>query len=153
MYRPSLEFDRTAEEKRDIFQSWARDDQAFFAAGGCHILADLFCQLHRDEGFKLIHIKPAKGFGGTHVYASNGEWVFDHNGWTREDELLQTTERAYTERYPGWSYERIEIEYTMQALNNLCAATQLRMPYHYPELPWKRAYNYINRFDPKPPQK
>lgn len=45
MYKPSYLFDRTDEEKIDQFKSWARDDQAFFASGACHILAELFVQL------------------------------------------------------------------------------------------------------------
>jgi hypothetical protein len=48
-------FDRTDEEKRNIFKSWARDDQSFFASGACHILAELFVQLHRHENFKMVH--------------------------------------------------------------------------------------------------
>ena len=95
MYKPSLLFDRTADQKRDIFQSWARDDQSFFATGACHILADLFVQLHTQEGFKMIYLQPNEGFPGNHVYASNGEWAFDHNGWTKESDLLEATEKAY----------------------------------------------------------
>lgn len=38
MYQPSFDFDRTPEEKRDMFKFWARDDRPFFAAGACHIM-------------------------------------------------------------------------------------------------------------------
>ena len=93
-------FDRTEEEKRDIFKSWMRDDQPFFASGACHILAEVFTQLHQHENFKMIHIKPTEGFTGNHVYASDGKWAFDHNGWTEESTLLEVTEAAFKEKYP-----------------------------------------------------
>lgn len=151
MYKTSLLFERTVEEKRDIFKSWARDDQAFFAAGACHILAELFVQLHSQENFKMIYIKPAVGHSGNHVYASNGTWAFDHNGWTLESELLLITEKAYKAKYDGWSYERIVIEPTSNSLEKFCKENNHRLPWQYPELPWRRAYEYIKRFDPTPP--
>lgn len=100
-YKPSLLFDRTPEEKRDIFKSWARDDQAFFAAGACHILADLFVQLHMNEDFKMVFIKPAEGFPGNHVYASDSVWAFDHNGWTKEENLLRETQKSLRDKISG----------------------------------------------------
>jgi len=39
MYRPAGMFRRTPEERADQEVSWRRTDQAFFAAGACHILA------------------------------------------------------------------------------------------------------------------
>ena len=151
MYRPSLEFDRTPEERRDPFKSWARDDQAFFAAGACHILADLFLQLHQGEGYKMIYIKPTAGFTGNHVYVSDGEWAFDHNGWTREVELLRFTEETYKKHYPGWGYGRIEIEHTMTSLEEFCEVNNHRLPWQYAYFPWERAYTYINQFESAPP--
>ena len=152
MYKPSYLFDRTEEEKRDMFKSWARSDQAFFASGACHILAEVFVQLHQHENFKMIHIKPAPGFKGNHVYASNGEWAFDHNGWTKEAELLEVIETAYRERYPGWSYERITIEPTATSLEDFCKANNHRLPWQYAYLPWARANSYIATFDTRPPE-
>lgn len=152
MYKPSLLFDRTPEERRDKFKSWARDDQAFFAAGACHILADLFVELHHHEGFKMVYIKPDGDFPGSHVYASDGTWAFDHNGWTKEENLLAVTEAAYTERYPGWSYTKDTIEFAIDALENFCRANKHRMPGQFAHLPWERAYEYIQRFPEYPPE-
>lgn len=151
MYKPSYLFDRTPEQKKDIFASWERDDQSFFASGACHILADAFVQLHRDEGYKMVHLKPAEGFSGNHVYASNGTWAFDHNGWAREAELLEVTERAFVDRYPDWSYQRNEIEWTMTSLETFCRANNHRLPWQYAYLPWERAYRYISKFSSRPP--
>jgi hypothetical protein len=102
MYRPGLLFERSVEEKSDPFKSWKRDDQAFFAAGACHILADLFVRLHQDDDFKMVFIKPAAKFPCNHAYACDGEWAFDHNGWTRENELIEATEAAHKGRYSDW---------------------------------------------------
>jgi len=152
MYKPSLLFDRTPEQRRDKFASWARDDQAFFAGGACHILADLFVEMHAHEGFKMIYIKPDAGFTGNHVYASDGVWAFDHNGWTKEDELLRATQEAYVTRYPGWKYSRLVIEPAIDALENFCKVNFHRLPWQYAYLPWERAYNYIKRFPERPPE-
>lgn len=152
MYKPSLLFDRTPEQRRDKFASWARDDQAFFAAGACHILADLFVELHAHEGFTLIYLKPAEGFPGNHVYASDGVWAFDHNGWTKEDELLRVTEAAYAAKYPGWSYSRQVIKPTIDSLENFCKANFHRLPWQFAYLPWERAYKYIKQFPEQPPK-
>jgi hypothetical protein len=151
MYKSSLLFERTPEQKSDMFKSWERDDQAFFATGACHILAGLFVQLHNSEDFRLIYIKPKEGFSGNHVYASNGSWAFDHNGWTKEEELLEATERTYKEKYPGWSYTRIAIEPSPNALEIFCKHNNHRLPWQFAYLPWERAYNYIKRFPSSPP--
>jgi hypothetical protein len=147
MYKPSLLFERTAGELRDPFVSWARGDQAFFASGACHILAEMFRQLHYDEGFYLVHIKPAHGFTGNHVYATDGHWAFDHNGWTEESELLVITEEAYRKKYPGWTYERIVMNEDFEAY---CKKNHHRLPWQFAYLPWERAYNYIQQFAPGP---
>lgn len=150
-YKPSFALGRTPEEKRDMFKAWARDDRAFFADGACHILAYLFVQLHQHEGYRMVYLKPAEGFVGNHVYASNGEWVFDHNGWMKEKELLALTEKVYMEKYPEWHYERIPIENSMTVLEDFCRANLHRLPWQFAYLPWERAYRYIKRFSDMPP--
>jgi hypothetical protein len=145
-------FDRTPEERRDPFLSWQRDDQAFFAAGACHILAELFTQLHQHEGFKMIYIKPGKGHAGNHMYASDGTWAFDHNGWTKENVLLTETETAYKMKYPGWNYARVVIEPGIDSLEKFCKANNHRLPWQFAHLPWERACNYIKRFPDAPPK-
>lgn len=151
MYKPSLLFDRTPEEKKDPFLFWQREDQPFFAAGACHILADLFAQMHKDENFKMIYIKPRKGLPGNHVYASDGTWAFDHNGWTKESELLQVTKKAYDDSYPGWEYDRHVIEPTNSSLEEFCKTNAHRLPWQFARLPWERAHSYISKFPGSPP--
>lgn len=148
MYKPSLLFDRTDEERRDPFISWKRQDQPFFASGACHILAEMFRQLHSGEGYETVYIKPGADRPGTHVYMSDGIWTFDHNGWTKEKELLSTIEVAYEKRYPGWRFGRIVIS---DDLETFCIKNNHRLPWQFAFLPWERAYNYIRRFPDSPP--
>jgi hypothetical protein len=151
MYRPSFDFDRSAEEKRDMFKSWEREDRPFFAAGACHILAALFVQLHQHENYHMVFIKPSGGLPGAHVYASNGTWAFDHNGWNKEQELVSLTKKAYGEKYPGWECELVIIENSLTALEDFCKENNHRLPWQYAYLPWERAYKYISQFPGTPP--
>lgn len=142
-----IDFKRTPEERKDRFLSWKRPDISFFASGACHILAYLFIELHPNEGYKLIQIKPKEGFSGTHLYVSNGIWAFDFNGWTPEKFLLAETKKAYSHVYPGWDFDRIVIN---DSLEDFCKNNFHRMPYQFAHLPWERAYNYINKFPSTP---
>src|SRR3954469_6792468 len=92
--------------------AWNRPDKAFFAAGACHILGHLFTQLHRGHHFTLVHIKPHPSLHdrGDHMYAPDGTWAFDFNGWTLETELLKAHAAACTAKYPGWEYERVVVK-------------------------------------------
>ena len=128
-YVPAYKFDRTEEEKRDIFKSWARDDQAFFANGACHILAELFRQLHQNEGFYCIHIKPADGLPGNHWYATNGDWDFDHNGWVKESRIREVLEAAYKDRYPGWSCDYVQVSSEIGEFERYCQSINHRLPW------------------------
>jgi hypothetical protein len=143
MYTSGLSLQRTPEEKADRFLFWQRSDKAFFAAGACHILAYLFVELHPNENYELIHIKPKDNFSGNHVYVTDGKWAFDFNGWTLEEELLRVTEQEYSHKYKGWAFERIVIK---DDLEDFCKKNKHRLPYQYAYLPWERAYNYIKQF-------
>lgn len=150
MIEAGLKYMRTVEEKRDMFLSWQRDDKAFFAAGACHILAHLFLSLHSGKGYQLIYIKPKSNQPGNHMYVSDGTWAFDFNGWNKESELIATHVSAFQAAYPGWDYERILIEEGL--VEYLKHSDHLRPPEYFPELPWKRAYEFIRLFPATPPQ-
>lgn len=152
MYKPGITYTRTPEEKQDMFLAWQRPDKAFFAAGACHILGFLFVSLHMHEGYKLIHIKPkGKNASGHHMFASNGTWAFDFNGWTKETELLGEYAKAYIEKYPGWEYERVAVPYDWEGFGKYLLETHHRPPEYFPHLPWERAYTYIQQFPSQPP--
>lgn len=149
MYEPSLSYARSPLERKDPFVAWQRDDKAFFASGACHILAHMFLCLHQGEGFQLIYLRPKRNLPGNHLYASNGIWAFDFNGWTHEEELLSVTRQAYTQKYPGWDFERIVIKEGLPAYIAR-GDHQLRPPEYFPHLPWERAYKYIQQFSEHP---
>ncbi|HSX02699.1 MAG TPA: hypothetical protein VLI05_05310 [Candidatus Saccharimonadia bacterium] len=148
MYKPGYLFSRTPEERRDPFLFWKREDQPFFAAGACHILAEMFRQLHEGEDFQMIYLKPNIDRAGNHVYISYGDWAFDRNGWTLEKEMLDTISTAYKGHHPGWEVERIVIE---EDFETFCRTTGHRLPWQFAYLPWERAYNFIKQFSDQPP--
>lgn len=148
MYKPSYLFDRTQEERKDPFLFWQREDQSFFAAGACHILADMFRQLHYGEDFEVIFMKAKDGYPGMHVYISYGEWMFDHNWWTLEKEMVDVVKAGFEERYPGWDFERTVVR---ESLETFCRNNNHRQPWQFAYLPWERAYKYLKQFPSLPP--
>jgi hypothetical protein len=149
-YPPPTTFNRTPEQKKDMFLSWKRDDLAFFGGGACHILAYLFYDLHRNEGYDIIYTRPLGDHPGNHVYCHKDGWVFDTAGWTREDEVLRMMREDYTKRYPNWDIERMVI--TDMPLEDFCKKYYSRPPAYFPYLPWERAYKYIQQFSSRPPR-
>ena len=141
MDTPCSTFRRTPAERADQELSWRRGDQAFFAAGACHILAFAFQHLHPDAGFSVIGLRKIGEAWVSHAYVSDGRWAFDHDGWTPEEELLAVTTAA--EPAPGW--QRLVIDTDLETFcreHSSPAATPVAHP------PWQRAYDYIARFDP-----
>lgn len=149
MYPAPTKFFRTPAQKADQFLSWARDDEAFFGGGACHILAYMFYDLYRNEGYEIIYIHPLGEYPGNHVYIHKDGWIFDFAGWTREDEVLAVIRKAYTELYPEWGIERMVI--TDMPLETFCERYHHRPPAYYAYLPWERTYKYIRRFSSQPP--
>jgi|SRR3989344_1542598 len=152
MYISPIKYRRTSEELADKFVSWTRDDKAFFAAGACHILAFTFRVLHPNRNLQLIFIHPQTKFGstGTHVYALDGDWAFDFNGWTKEKDLIAEVRKSYFAKYPGWDFDRVIIK---DDLETFCKRNKHTLTSHFAYLPWKRTHKFIQRFSPTPPNK
>ena len=149
MYKPSIYYKRTPEEKADKLLAWKRDDTAFFAAGACHILAHMFMELHyKEKKYKIIGLKAKRDKYVHHVYVTDGKWAFDYGGWTLEEELLIETKKAYTTFNKDWDYEKIIIK---EDLETFCKKQYSRPPAYFPYLPWERAYSYIKKFGSEPP--
>ncbi|WP_327146818.1 hypothetical protein [Nocardia sp. NBC_01327] len=141
MYVPCAVFRRTPLERADERLAWDRDDQYFFAAGACHVLAYAFLSCH--NGFGAMGLWPTGAENPGHVYASNGVWAFDHSGWTPEPELLLTSRAA--EPRPDYQARPIDL-----ALDELCARYWMRGRREFAHDPWQRAHDYISRFpDPR----
>lgn len=151
MYKSGINYERTAAERADQFLAWNRSDDAFFAAGACHILAFTFYNLYPNRELTLVLLQPHQQFKGqgTHVYAVDGEWAFDFNGWSKEADLLAATREAYGKKYPGWDFDRVDIK---DDLETFCHKNNHRAPAYFAYLPWERTYAYIKQFDERPPQ-
>jgi hypothetical protein len=142
MYRPAGMFRRTPEERADQEVSWRRTDQAFFAAGACHILAWEF--VARNPAYGVCAVWKAAEENPSHVIATDGTWAFDHDGWTLQDELLAAT-AAYE---PDATWELVPVT---SDLATFCAQNYHRPPELYHEDPRPRARAYLDSFPPRPP--
>ncbi|MEU6579622.1 hypothetical protein [Nocardia sp. NPDC046763] len=138
MYVPCATFRRTPLERFDQELAWHLDDQWFFAAGACHILAYAFLAIHPDV-FTPKGLWPANSRDPSHVYVSDGTWAFDHCGWTLEHELLTVSRAA--EPAADYQARPITLEF-----DELCARHWHRTRAEYPHDPWSRAHTYIARF-------
>ena len=142
MLESPLPYTRTAGERRDQRLSWRRPDRSFFASGACHILA--FATAKRYADAEIVSIVPEAGTAGSHVYARNGQRVFDFNGWTDEAELLAVIERDYQQHDPNWAYEPVVSEL---GIVEFCSEFQARLPADFLRSPWRRARRYVGRHD------
>ncbi|MGW4536240.1 hypothetical protein ACWEOI_35315 [Nocardia sp. NPDC004340] len=138
MYIPCSEFRRTPLERFDQDLAWHRDDQWFFAAGACHILAYVFLEQHRGR-FAAFGLWPCMADDPSHVYAGDGIWAFDHSGWTPVGELPGAGQAAE----PGADYRSRPIE---MDLDEFCARHWHRSPAEFIYDPRPRARAYIAKF-------
>ncbi|MFG2434575.1 hypothetical protein [Streptomyces sp. NPDC048508] len=141
MYRPSAQFRRTADERKDQLLSWKRDDQRFFAAGACHILAFAFLETYPEAGFRPVGLWPRGAKDPSHLYVSDGTWAFDHDGWTLELDLLAAT-RAFE---PEADFQSHVIQ---DGIDKFCADHHHRPRQLFAFDPWSRALHYLAGFSP-----
>lgn len=131
---------RTPLERADQRVSWERSDQAFFAAGACHILAWVCRESHLERSIGITGLRFAAEQQVFHVYATWNGWAFDHSGWNRESQLLMVNED-----FEGRPLERLTIAGDLAAL---CAEHYSRMPDQYWRDPVPRARDYLVRYPP-----
>ncbi|RLP81283.1 hypothetical protein EAD89_28990 [Micromonospora sp. BL4] len=122
----------------DQLLSWNRSDQAFFAAGACHVLAWVAAERYASAGFGIVGMHQLGRPHVSHVIISNGRWAFDHDGWTPLPELLRAT--AEYEPDPSWDLLPIT-----SALRHFCAAHKHRTPEQYVYDPLPRARRYLHQ--------
>jgi hypothetical protein len=142
VYTPAGVFRRTAAERADQELAWRRADQAFFAAGACHIVAWEFVARHPSH--RLVGLRKVGEPNPSHVIATDGTWAFDHDGWTLETELLAET-AAYE---PATAWELLPIT---TDLATFCSNHRHRAPEYFHQDPRPRARAYIDRFASSPP--
>lgn len=140
MYTPSSVFRRTPAEREDQQLSWDRPDQAFFAAGACHVLAFEFVALN--PSFRIAALKKEGDEHPSHVIATDGTWAFDHDGWTLEAEILAGTAASA----PGpWALLPVTTDF-----DSFCAENRHRPIRYFHQDPRPRARTYIDRFPSLP---
>jgi hypothetical protein len=131
---------RTDDERKDQYLSWVRSDQAFFAAGACHILAYVTQAAYPAEQISLFGVRPVGSDSVNHVVAGWGEYAFDFSGWHRLGELL-----AANEAFEGRRLEFVEIK---ESLEDFCATHSHRLPKQFYADPSKRARKNMLLFKP-----
>ncbi|WBB75065.1 hypothetical protein O7602_05925 [Micromonospora sp. WMMD1128] len=133
-------FRRTPLERSDQRVSWRRTDQAFFAAGACHILAWVCRDTYPDRAIEMAGVRYSDDPQVFHVYAFWAGWAFDHSGWNPEPDLLASNQDF--ERRP---LDRVAIGDDLAAF---CRAHLSRMPHQYWQDPLPRARDYVRRYPP-----
>lgn len=140
LIRTGAAFERTPAETANPGLFWERDDQAFFAAGACHVLAFEFRELYPE--WQIVYLEPFGTQPGQHVYAADRRrYAFDHNGITGEMNLLTAINETYTMLYPGWCYSRLIIDCT---LREFCQRYDHWLPEQFAHDPRPRARRYIS---------
>jgi hypothetical protein len=133
-------FRRTGIERSDQRVAWERTDQAFFAAGACHVLAWACRDAYADRSIGVEAVRFAGEQQVFHTYATWNGWTFDHSGWLPEPQLFT----ANTD-FEGHPLERVEIAV---GLAQFCEQHNHRMPHQYWRDPRQRARDYVGRHQP-----
>jgi hypothetical protein len=142
-YQTPFRYRRTEAERIDPVLSWNRPDKAFFAAGACHILAWTFVRANPKSEFSLRGLREIRQSHVSHVYVSDGNWAFDHDGWNLEAELLAVTRSEAQRREDGARIESIGLH---DNLVNFCMEHHHRLPSNFAYDPWPRATQYLSTF-------
>jgi hypothetical protein len=141
-YTAAARFKRTPEEKADQMLAWNRPDQAFFAAGACHVLAWTAKGMYGQLGFAPVGMRKVDGPWASHVVLASDRWAFDHDGWTPRSELMEAT----AAHEPATPWEWVELP---ESIEEFCAEHNSRLPSGFAYDPVPRALEYIRRH-PKP---
>ncbi len=133
-------FRRTPIERTDQQIAWERPDQAFFAAGACHLLAWVCRDVYPDHGIQLVGMRLGGDPQVSHTYAIWRGWAFDHSGWNAEKDLLEVN--AAFEGRP------LELILLSAGLGEFCRRHNHRLPDQYWQDPIPRARSYLSRHPP-----
>jgi hypothetical protein len=133
-------FRRTPIERSDQRVAWERTDEAFFAAGACHILAWACRGLYPDRTIGIAGVRFAGERQVFHAYATWYGWAFDHSGWNPEPQLL-----LVNTDFEGRPLERVDITV---GLAEFCEVHSSRLPTQYWCYPFPRAHEYVRRYVP-----
>ena len=130
-------FRRTEIERSDQRVAWERTDQAFFAAGACHVLAWACRDAYADRSVGIEGVRVEGEQQVFHTYATWNGWTFDHSGWNPEPQLF-----TVNTDFEGRPLERVRITVN---LADFCDQHYHRMPHQYWRDPVQRAREYVGR--------
>lgn len=133
-------FRRTPIERADQRIAWERRDQAFFAAGACHVLAWTCRESYPDRDIGIAAIRFPGEPHAFHAFATWNGWAYDHAGWNLEADVL-----AANAQFEGRPAELLRID---SDLAEYCAEHASRMPDQYWRDPLPRARAYVARHAP-----
>lgn len=133
-------FRRKEIERSDQRVAWERADQAFFAAGACHLLAWACRDTYPDRPIDIEALRFEGEHQVFHTYATWNDWTFDHSGWNPEPQLV-----AVNTDFEDHRLERVAITIDLAAF---CEQHHHRMPHHYWRDPMQRARDYVGRHQP-----
>lgn len=141
---PALRFERSTRERASVGASWDRPDEAFFAAGACHILAFVMsASLGGGDDAEIVHLRP-EDEGGDHMVVRRGDRGFDFNGWSDFETLVDVNVAAARERYSAaWSTRLVPVPGDLDGFFAYCAQHGHRLPHAYPGDVLARARTYI----------
>jgi hypothetical protein len=137
---------RSSEAKADPVLSWNRPERPFFAAGACHVLAAAFLELHPNEAWHTIIIRPEPGFRGGHIVVANDKMVFDYHGYSDEDAFLRRYRAKMGRFFPNWGCTLHRVDGSPVSVE-FCAQNKLRKPDQFLHDPFPRAMKYVQRLD------
>ncbi|WP_110750455.1 hypothetical protein [Phyllobacterium leguminum] len=133
--------------KKDPIRRWALPDRIFFGNGACAILAGVFLREAPLCGFHAERIIPGEGFGGNHIYVTDGVVAFDYHGYSLRSRLLLHHTMGWANRYTeGWNclLERVSFDLLdTRDLNN----NKMLGPDQYLHDPIARAQRFLDRVD------
>ena len=133
--------------KQDPHRRWRLPDRIFFGHGACHTLAGVFLKYPPLAGFYAERIIPADGFGGNHVYVTDGMIAFDHHGYTLRLRLLRYHTNGWARRNgEGWTCRLERVGFALLSTPVL-NARKMRGPDQYLCDPIPRARRFIQRID------
>ena len=94
-------------------------------------------------------MKPATGFTGNHVVATDGTTAFDFHGYCAWDRLLAHARRKNAHRMPGWNCTLVALPPDVlmsEAKSKAYEGLWLRGPEQYLHDALPRARTYVRRF-------
>ena len=140
---------RTPAEKSDLAWAWSRSDEAFFAAGACHVLAAAFLLTYPNEGFRPWRLVPSTGQRGGHLVVMRDELVFDCAGYATRTPFLAEYFTAMRRLVADWDAHFVPLELDPIGWE-FCGSNQHRHPSQFLHDPLPRALALARRFPPRP---